>query len=291
MEGNPQKAEILITGATGNVGKGAIDYLLSNNSSFIAAIPDFPGEKEKLPQNVPHRVFDFANSNTYESTLKGITKIFLMRPPPITDIKELMLPFLKKAKQLNVKYIVVLSLMGVNPVVPHWKMEKYVKKLGFSYTFIRPSFFMQNLTTTHGSVIRDSHDLLIPAGKAKTSFIDARDIGEVAGKLLNNELPEYKNRSIVLTGPEALDYFQVAQIMTDVLGEKFTYSNPKAKKFKKIMRKYGFQEEYVKVMSMLYKITKMGSARKVTSTLKMILGHEPINLRKFVEDYRDIWKK
>ncbi len=79
-------------------------------------------------------------------------------------------------------------------MTPHHKIEKIIRELEIPYTFIRPSFFMQNLNTTHQKDIKENHDLFIPAGKSKTSFIDTRDIGEVAvtcltdGHYLNQEL-------------------------------------------------------------------------------------------------------
>ena len=66
-----------------------------------------------------------------------------------------------------------LSLIGVenNRVVPHYKIKQHMLKSGLEYTFLRPSFFMQNLSTTHREEIKDQSEIFVTAGRDKTSFI------------------------------------------------------------------------------------------------------------------------
>lgn len=60
-------------------------------------------------------------------------------------------------KEIGIKHIVFLSLLGVekNPIVPHAKIEAMIKASGIPYTFLRPSFFMQNLLSQHGDELRN----------------------------------------------------------------------------------------------------------------------------------------
>lgn len=92
-------------------------------------------------------------------------------------------------------------------------------RLELPYTFLRPSFFMQNLNTTHQMDIQKNQDLFIPAGKAKTSFIDTRDIGEIAAICLMNT-PQHLQQKYSITGKEAVSYYEVANKMTTILGKK-----------------------------------------------------------------------
>ncbi|MCU0509261.1 MAG: NmrA family NAD(P)-binding protein, partial [Anaerolineae bacterium] len=93
-------------------------------------------------------------------------------------------PAIDAAQAAGVKQIVFLSLMGVNPRVPHYKVEQKILATGLPYTFVRPSFYMQNLDTFYRDDIRLRDELFVPAGGAKTSFIDVRDIGAVAAMAL-----------------------------------------------------------------------------------------------------------
>jgi len=90
---------------------------------------------------------------------------------------------------------------------------------------------MQNLSTTHVDDIKERDDLFIPSGKAKISFIDTRDIGEIIGRIITEE--GHKNKAYTITGSEAITYFEVADTMTRVFGRKITYLNPSLFKFRK----------------------------------------------------------
>ena len=85
---------------------------------------------------------------------------------------------------------------------------------------------MQNLNTTHRAEIRDRDKIFIPVGKAHTNFLDARDIGAVAALALTQ--PGHEKKAYDLTGRKALDYDQVADLFTQLLGRKITYKNPSA---------------------------------------------------------------
>ena len=88
---------------------------------------------------------------------------------------------------------------------------------------------MQNLSTIHRGDIRDTNKIFIPAGKGKTSFIDVRDIAATAVKVMTE--PGHENKAYALTGNKALDYYQVAEIFTHVLGRQIVYTNPSIFKF------------------------------------------------------------
>ena len=75
----------------------------------------------------------------------------------------------------------LLSLQGAegNRFVPHAALEAWLRESGLSWTFVRASFFMQNLITTHRSDIRDRDEIMVPAGHGATAFVDAAVTGRV----------------------------------------------------------------------------------------------------------------
>lgn len=284
--------KVLVTGSTGNIGRYVIEKLMEKEVEVKAAFrKKIDGNKIFSNCDVEVVEFDFLRPETYGEALKNVTKIFLMRPPQLAKPQEEMLPFLHEAKKAGVEHIVFVSLLGVekNPVVPHRKIEEYIRKLGFQYTFLRPSFFMQNLNTTHCSDIRDRDELFIPVGNAKTSFIDTRDIAEIAAICLTEK--DHMNKAYTLTGNEAITYYQVASIMSDVLNRKITYSNPGLLEFRKTFIKRGTPKNFANVMAMLYTLTKLGTAQKVTDEAEKLLKRKPISFRKYVEDYKQEFLK
>ena len=215
--------EILVMGAMGNVGTEVVRSLAAINIPMRVA-DLFPEKiRERFGKGVQAVHFDFSDPATFADTFKGIRKVFVMRPPQISNIKRDMVPTLEAAKAAGVKNMVFLSLIGIeqNKMVPHYQVEKWILASGLNYTFLRCSFFMQNLNTTHLAEIRDRNELYIPVGFAKTSFLDVRDIGAVAALALTEK--GHANKAYDLTGSEALDYYHVADMFTEVLGRKITY--------------------------------------------------------------------
>jgi len=284
--------KILVIGGTGNIGYPLIKYLNQQDIQIVAGTHNLQKAQAKFEglNNVEIKHFDFLDPSTFETAFDGVNKVFFVRPPQLAKPKQDMLPFLTFAKQKQIQQIVFVSLIGVekNPMTPHHKIEQMILDLKIPYTFIRPSFFMQNLNTTHREDIQKNHDLFIPAGNARTSFIDTRDIGEVAGITLLND--KYLNQKLNITGPAALSYQEIAKIMTKILGTQITYSKPSLLKFRKIMLKRGIKKDFVNVMVMLYLITQLGNAKEVTDTVAKVLGHAPRTIQNYIYDYQDDFK-
>lgn len=280
---------ILVTGATGNVGSEVIRYLVQDGANVRAAI--LPTQKPRAPfdgrvETVP---FDFGDPATHAPALDGVTKLFLMRPPAISDTRRYIDPVIAQARASGVSQIVFLSLLGAekNPVVPHAGIEKSILASGVPYTFLRPSFFDQNLSTTHRADIKEYGQIYVPAGNGKTSFIDVRDIAAVAAKTLIED--GHANKAYPLTGDVALDYAQVAVIFSGVLGRRITYPNPSIPAFARRMRQRGLNWSYIGVMIGIYTTAKLGLAATVMPDARTLLGRPTITMQQFVQDYRDCW--
>ncbi|MGH4140304.1 SDR family oxidoreductase [Clostridium sp.] len=281
--------KILLTGITGNVGSAVVDYLKSINRDFLAGVRNIKKSIEQ-DDSMEYVNFDFQDIDTYETALNGVKKVFLVRPPQLTDVNGIFKPFIQKCKEVGVEQIVFLSLLGAekNPFPPHHKIEKVILESEIPYTFIRPSFFMQNLSTTHAEDIKLRDDLFIPSGKAKISFIDTRDIGEIIGRTLSEK--GHENKAYTITGSEAITYFQVAESMTRILGRKITYSNPPLFKFRNEMIVRGIKREFATVMMILYLTTKLGMANHVSSTAEVLLKRKPRTIDVFIKDHIEVWR-
>jgi uncharacterized protein YbjT (DUF2867 family) len=280
---------ILVIGALGNVGAEVVKRLESEGRRVRAADRDERKLKERFGDSIETVYFDFSKPETYETTFKGVEKMFLMRPPQITNIRRDMFPAIDAAKYAGVKHVVFLSLIGIENAkyVPHYKVEQYLQKIGMQTTFLRCSFFMQNLNTTHRKEIRERSEIFVPVGKAKTSFIDVRDIGAVAAIALTQEGHVGKNYD--LTGDEGLDYWEAAQILSQVLGGEITYRNPNSLYFLIETVRRGIPIKFAIVMLGLYTSTRFGMAELVTGEVERLTGRKPITFRQYVQDYRDAW--
>ena len=279
---------ILVTGATGNVGAAVVHLLAEGGYAVRAAVRNVA--TIRAPQsNVEYVPFDFEDPATYAPALSGVRRLFLMRPPALSDTERYVNPVIDAAKAADVEQIVFLSLLGAekNPVVPHRHVEKYLEASNVAWTFLRASFFMQNLSTTHRDDIRDGDQIFVPAGDGRTSFVDVRDVAAVAVKTLTED--GHRNKAYPLTGSEALTYGEVTQIFTNELGRPITYPRPGALAFALHMRARGMAWSFIAVMIGIYTTARLGLAGMVMPDIAQLLGRAPITMQQFVQDERAAW--
>ncbi|MBY0011757.1 SDR family oxidoreductase [Paenibacillus typhae] len=277
--------KILVTGASGNVGSYLADELMDRGEQVVAAGTDVYRLEQKFHSRAACVKLDFTEPSTFAPALEGVDRVFLMRPPHLGKPEDLY-PFIDALKHHGIRLVAFLSLMGIekNTIPPHYKIEKYIEAAGIPYAHIRPGFFMQNISGIHAAEIRGLNQIFIPAGKSRTSFIDAADIGLAAAVLLGN--PEkYANTAHTLTGPEPLDYYQVAQILSEATGRQIIYAKPGFLKYRRYyIKERGLDKAYVNVTVALYFMTRMGTAQRVSGEFQQLTGQAPRTFREFVED-------
>lgn len=280
---------ILVIGALGNVGVEVVKELILKGITVRAADIDIEKIKSKFGSAVEPVHFDFSKPETYKNTFAGVEKMFLMRPPQISDVKRYMFPAIDSAKAAGVKHVVFLSLIGIENTkfVPHYKVEQHLKEVNLQTTFLRASFFMQNLNTTHRIEIKERNEIFIPVGNAKTSFIDVRDIATVVALSLTQEGHAGKNYD--LTGNEALDYWQVSKILSKVLGREIKYKNPNLIYFFILILQRGIPFMFALVQTGLYASTRFGMADVVTSEVEKLTSRQPISFQQYAQDYKEFW--
>lgn len=279
--------KILVTGATGNTGRYVIDELLKMGEKVVAGDIQLAKIQTLFGQTVDAVYFDFTDIKTYEQALEGVDRVFLMRPPHLGKPKDLY-PFIDAMKVKNIQLVSFLSLMGVekNSIPPHHKIEKYIEKQGIPYAYIRPSFFMQNISGVHAVEIKEMNEIMVPAGHSQTSFIDARDIGLAAATLLHHPL-RYQNTAHTITGPEALNYHQIAHILSEITGRTIDYKNRSFLSYRNhYIKNRKLDKKYVNVTVALYFMTRMGTASKVTQTFRELTGKDPHSFEMFANDFK-----
>ncbi|HEY0606631.1 MAG TPA: SDR family oxidoreductase [Herpetosiphonaceae bacterium] len=280
---------ILVTGASGNVGREIVK-LLSEGGFAVRAADRRVAQPEAEPMsNVEAIAFDFNKPETFAPALAGVERMFLMRPPAIANVRRFIFPAIDAAKQAGVQHIVFLSLIGVekNRIVPHYKIEQHILASGLDYTFLRASFFMQNLNTAHRREIRERSEIFVPAGKGKTSFIDVRDIAAVAALALTQA--GHAGQAYDLTGGEALDYDQVAQLFSQALSRPIIYRRPSLLRFLHRQHESGVPWSMALVLAGIYTTARLGLAGRLAEDTRRLLGRAPIRLKDYIDDYKAAW--
>jgi uncharacterized protein YbjT (DUF2867 family) len=276
---------ILVTGATGTVGRNVVTALSDRDVAVRIGVRDPDAVSTETAVAGAAVAFDFTKPETWGRALADADGLFLMRPP-VVDTSDIG-AFVDAADRVGVTRIAYLSTLGAekNPLVPHHWIEKRILATDMEYTLLRASFFMQNLLEVHRQEIVDHGEIFVPAGTGKTSFVDARDLGEIAAVVLTET--GHANQTYDLTGPAALDYQEVAAIFSDVLDRPVTYPQPSLIAFATRMHRRGEPVGFIAVMCGIYTVARFGLAGRVTDDSQRLLGRQPRGMRPFVEDHAD----
>jgi uncharacterized protein YbjT (DUF2867 family) len=292
---------ICITGATGNVGLETLRFLHARfaqgtEARLIAAVQSPEKARTTIAlENIEYRLLNMTNPDApaLEAAFKGVERLFLVRPPQISDVERYIAPLIAAAERVGVQHVVFLSLFGVEEQkrTPHYAIEQLLRASGMKWTFLRPSFFMQNLSTTHRDEIAKHDEIFVPAGNGKTNFIDVRDIAEAAAIVLS--APEnHRNTAYNLTGKHSYTYSEIANILSRELGRTITYTDPGKLSF--FWRKAVREKQpltFVLVMIYLYHLTTSGRADGYAPDLERLLGHEPSSFEDFAHRHQEVWQK
>ncbi len=277
---------ILVTGSSGNVGAPLVSMLRAAGLPVIAATQrrDVGGADEAT------RRLDFEDPETFAPALRGVGRVFLMRPPHISDTRRYIRPFIRAMAAAGVEHVVFLSLMGVNPAMPHWRVEQDLRASTPSWTFLRPSFFAQNLGAAYREDIRDRDRLWLPAGRGRTSFIDTRDVAAVAALVLADPAA-HRAQAYTLTGPEALDYDRVASLLSAALGREITYVPVGLWSYRRALLAQQLPGAFVNVQLVINLVARLGLAARVDDTLPRLLGRPAGTLAQYIADHRELWAR
>ncbi|MCY7413529.1 MAG: SDR family oxidoreductase [Salinibacterium sp.] len=280
---------VLVTGASGNVGRAVAAHLVERGESVASAVRD--AARTEVIAGTEAREFDFEDASTWPAAFDGIDRLFLLRPPAIVDVQRHLFPVTDAALERGVRHIVFLSLQGVqfNRATPHHAVEKYLKERSAPFTFLRPNFFMQNLSTTYRDDIRQRGEIFVPASRARTAFVDTDDLGKVSARVFTQD--GHLGKAYTLSGEESLDYYGVARRLTQVLGYPVRYAAPSAAEYAARLVEQGAAADYIDVQKMIYKVVRMNVSAFPNRTIRKLTGEPATTFVQFAEREKAQWAR
>jgi len=216
---------ILVTGATGKVGSELVRRLSERRAGFRALVRS-AGKAAAIREAGGEAVVgDLADPAALKTALKGVEKLFLLTNS-LPDQPEIEALVVDAAKSAGVTRVVKLSTSGADALEPplflklHRDAERHIEGSGLEWTFLRPSFFMQNYLD-FADAIRTQRVLASPAGTGRHADVDARDVGEVAARVLTES--GHEGRAYELTGREAYSFDDVARRIGTISGREVRF--------------------------------------------------------------------
>ncbi|CAN7235610.1 NAD(P)H-binding protein [Rhizobium leguminosarum] len=232
---------ILVTGATGNVGRQVVEHLVKHGADVRALVRD--PSKADFPAGVSVVQGEFLDVDSLRNAMSGVSTLFLLSAVVPDEFTQALIA-LNVARSAGIERIVYLSVIHADLYVnvPHFAgkfgVERMIEQMGFKATILRPAYFIQNDLTVK-DVITGYGAYPMPIGAKGLAMIDVRDIAEIAAlELLHREQaaePLALNR-INLVGPETLTGAGIAAIWSDVLARPIAYGGDNTEGFEQNLK-------------------------------------------------------
>jgi len=278
---------ILVTGATGTVGRDVVKLLSKKGAVVRASVRDQAKARPRFDDDIALATFDFENEGSFAGALNGVAKVFLL-PPLLQNQVELTNTFVDAAKRAGVHHIVKLSAIGVDGQTQftvgkaHAANEKHIRESGLAFTFLRPNSFMQNFITyfppRNGAIY-------LPWGNGTASFVETRDIASVAAEVLTSD--GHEGKIYTLTGPAALGIAEVAQILSEAAGREFKYVDVPEDAARDGMLQAGVPKWQVEALMELHAINKQNRWSAVTADIEKVTDTGPTDFAQFARDHAE----
>jgi len=281
---------ILLMGITGNNGGATANALLKKDVKFRALVRDLDKAAEWAARGVELVQGDLEDSTSIQAALEGIDRAVLILPNG-EDQQRLELSFVETAKQARLPWLLKLSspeaVRGTTSPIPlaHIAAEDALMASGMNWTFVRPSFFMQNFRSSPASA-KATGKLSMPMGNGTVALTDCTDAGTfIAHVLTDNNSEQHYGQCYDITGPdEVMTFDEVAKVIGEFIGQDVAYDNCDAAAFKEAIRPFHRNDWHSDAVAILFAEIANGETPGVkTSTFQDIMGRPGTSFGEFLQ--------
>ncbi|HET9656444.1 MAG TPA: NAD(P)H-binding protein [Kineosporiaceae bacterium] len=278
------ESPVLVTGATGRVGRGVVERLLEAGVP-VRALTRRP-EAAALPSQVEVVAGDLTVPESLDAALRGVRSVFLVWTAPPTTAAAVV-----ERLAAHTQRVVFLSsphrtphpfFQQPNPMAAlHAGLERLLTDAGLQPTILRPGMFASNCLFWWSAAVRGDGVIRWPYGAAETAPVDDRDVAAVAARTLCED--GHADGDHVLTGPESLSQAEQARIIGDVLGRPITFRELSPDEFR--AETAGSWPPPVVDMLLTAWGATLGQPAYVTTAVSDILATPPRTFRQWVADH------
>lgn len=276
---------MLVTGATGRVGRSVVDLLIGAGVP-VRALTHRAEAAATLPATVEVVTGDLTEPESLDGPLRGVGAVFLVwTAPPATA------PAVVERLAARTKRVVFLSaphrtphpfFQQPNPMaVLYAGIERLIVTSGLEWTIIRPGIFASNALLWWAPAIRAGRAVRWPFGAAETAPVDDRDVAAVSALALHRD--GHAGADYVLTGPESLSQAQQVGIIGEVVGRRIPFEELSPDEFRRDTE--GSWPRPVVDMLLAAWGATMGTPAFITSTVADIVGTPPRSFRQWAAEH------
>jgi uncharacterized protein YbjT (DUF2867 family) len=279
---------VVVSGATGLSGGAVVDELVAAGVP-VRALTRSPQRRAAL-ERPGVEALAVPDPAALAAALRGARAAYLATPAG-PDPAAAEGAFARAAAAAGVP-VVKLSTLGADPGSPlrfaraHAAAEAAVREAGGSWTFLRPTGFMQNDLAWAAQLPGGA--VATPAADAEWSVVDVRDVAAVAAAVLR-EPGRYAQRALHLTGPRARSPRDRVRALAALLGRELAVVDVPVATHVEQLRAHGVPAWVADGLGELARLYATGAARAVLPDLAAVLGRPGRSWEGFLTDHRSAW--
>jgi uncharacterized protein YbjT (DUF2867 family) len=285
-------SKVFVSGATGTTGSATVSALRAAGVDVIAGVHSTEKSGPLKELGAATKQLNYADVIGMAAAMRGTDRLFLVTPVT-QQTEKLTASIVEAAKAAGVAHIVKLSGLDVDTkpgfTLGHWHRaaEKVIEASGLDWTFLRANAFMQNFFGDAHS-IKTQGTYYSPFGSTPVNFIDARDIGEVAAKVLSTD--GHAGKIYNLTGPKGITNSEVAKLLTKAAGKTITCTDISVEQLRQALMGYGMPDVEAGATAELLGVMATGTAAYTSYDVERLLGRPPHDFARFATDFSAVFR-
>lgn len=286
---------ILVTGATGHLGKAVTEFLLQKTDAANIRILVRDAVKAEVfkSKGVGVAVGDYNDHASLLRAFKDVDKLYLVSGTDIENRAAQQEGVVKAAKEAGVKHIVYTSYQrktesAHSPVAviadSHLHTEKVLKESGLTYTILEDGLYAEVIPNFAGHNLLETKTIFLPAGEGKTAFAVRSDMAEASAVILLDQTGKFDNRSVEIAGSESVSWKDIAGMISDIAGESISYAPLSEADFTRFLSEAGVPALYIGMQVGFGKAIEAGEFENVSGELEAILGRKPATAEAYLRE-------
>lgn len=283
---------ILVTGATGELGKKAISHLIKKGiqpSQVIGLVRDESKAQTLKDLGVQVRKGDYKDANSLVHAFKGVEKLLFISSSEIHNRAAQHKNVVEAAQSAGIKHIAYTSFVRNSEISEsaisflqdsHLKTENWIKESGIDYTILQNAMYMDMLPMFIGESVLDTGVIVQPAKDGKVTPVTRDNLAEAAANVLTTT--GHQNKIYPLSNTDASSYDEIAQMITKATGKEIKYQSPSPEAFQEMLKGYGVPEDYIGIFTAFSVAQAQGELEVADNTLEGLLGRKPTSTSEFI---------
>lgn len=256
---------VLVTGGNDKTGRRVAERLRKLGHDLVVADRSGSGGPDQVR-------FDWTDEATHAAAADGIEAAYLVAPAGLFDLVPAMRPFMERLIDRGTGPLVLLSAASLSKGGPMMgAVHAWLEENAPRWTALRPSWFMRNFSEQqHRATIAGEDAIHSAAGDGRVGWISADDIAAVAARALTD--PDRQSSGLVLTGPEALSYDEVAARIGRAAGRPIAHRRLSVAELAARFEAAGLPPDYARALAGMDAAIAAGEGDFTTDTVARVAG-------------------